>query len=231
MREIKEILGNAFPFSCLSKKELDSLLDGASKINLTRKDVLYRPGIPNEYIYLILSGGIKVTKSNGRYMRFIIDFYSPGSLIGEDGLVSSEAQDTEARPLDRASVIRVDRKKVSRLLDNNPGFAHAWLELLDRRSRAYREKMEDLVFKEVRARLAGALFKLARSFGRRDRQGLVITARITHQDLADYIGASRETVSLTLAEMRRKKLIRMNVRRFVVPDLKLLKKASNTNQR
>jgi CRP/FNR family cyclic AMP-dependent transcriptional regulator len=91
--------------------------------------------------------------------------------------------------------------------------------------------MEDLVFKEVRARLAGILFKLARSFGRRDRQGLVITARITHQDLADYIGASRETVSLTLAEMRRKKLIRMNVRRFVVPDLKLLKKASNSNQK
>lgn len=229
MKELKEGLGNAFPFSCLTKKELDSLMDGAGKLNLTRKDVLYRPGVTNDYIYLVLSGGIKVSKSDGSDMRFIIDIYPPGSVIGDDVLLSPESHDTEARPLDRASVIRVDRKKISKLLDKNPRFAHAWLEMAGSRTREYRDKMEDLVFKEVKTRLAGMLFKLARSFGRRDRQGTVITARITHQDLADCIGASRETVSLSLAEMRRKKLIRMNVRRIIVPDMKMLKKASSSN--
>ncbi len=227
MRDIREALSNAHPFNNLTRKELDNLAEGASKINLSRRDVLFRPGTPNEYVYFVVSGGIKVSKPNGRNIRYIIDIYPPGSLLGEDGLMSSSAYDTEARPLDSATVIRLDRKQVSRLLDANPHFAAAWLDLVGRKNRELHEKMEDLVFKEVGARLAGALYKLARSFGRRDRQGLVIAARITHQDLADYIGASRETVSLALSDMRRKRLIRMNVRRFIVPDLKSLKKASN----
>jgi CRP/FNR family cyclic AMP-dependent transcriptional regulator len=229
MKEIREALANAFPFNNLNKKELDSLLEVANKVNLTRREVLYRPGMANEYVYLVTSGGIKVSKANGRYLRYIIDIYPPGSVIGEDGLTSSSPHDTEARPLDNAAVIRLDRKTVSRLLENNSRFAHAWLDLLGMKSRALREKMEDIVFKEVLARVASALFKLAKGFGRRDRNGLVIAARITHQDLADYIGASRETVSLALAELRRKKLIRMNVRRFVVPDMKSLKKAANSS--
>ncbi len=91
--------------------------------------------------------------------------------------------------------------------------------------------MEDMVFKEVQERLALALITLARAFGRRDKHGTLINTRLTHQDLADYIGASRETVSLALGKMRKKKLIRMRVREFIVPEIKALRKFASEKKK
>ena len=224
MDNLVEILRQSSAFSMLSRKEMDALAQGATRAGLTRKDTVYRPGAPQDAIYLIVNGGIKVSKSNGKDVQFILDIYGSGEIIGEESLILGGSHDTEARPLEQATLIRLDAKVVNRLMEENPRFARACLTLTAERARLYREKMEELIFKQVPDRLSLALLKLVRCFGRREKQGTLIAARITHQDLADYIGASRETVSLALGQMRRKKLIRMAVRKFIVPDPKLLKK-------
>jgi CRP-like cAMP-binding protein len=226
MDNLVEVIRQAPLFSSLTRKEIDLLAQSAARAGFTRKEAVYRPGSPMDAMYLIVNGGIKVSKSNDQDVRFILDIYRPGDMIGEESLTHSGAHDTEARPLDQAMLIKFDAKVVGRILEENPRFARACLELSNQRARLYREKVEDLIFKEVPARLAAALIKLTRAFGRRDKQGTLIAARITHQDLADYIGASRETVSLALGQMRRKKLLKMNVRKFILPDPKALRKSA-----
>jgi len=224
MDNLVEVLRQAPLFSSLTRKEIDGLAQSATRAGYTRKETVFRPGAQMDSLYLIVNGGIKVSKSNEKDIRFILEIYRPNEVIGEESLTHPGVHDTEARPLDQAALVRLDAKAVGRILEENPRFARACLELCTERSRQYREKTEELIFKEVPARLASALIKLARNFGRRDKQGTLIAARITHQDLADYIGASRETVSLALGQMRRKKLLRMNVRKFILPDPKALRK-------
>lgn len=225
MENLVEVIRQTPLFSVLNRKEIELLAQSATRASLTRKDTVYRPGSPMDAIYLIVNGGIKVSKTNENEVRVILDIYRPGEVIGEECLTNPGTHETEARPLDQATLIKLDAKALSRLLEENPRFAKACLELSHQRARFYREKLEELIFKEVSARLVSALLRLGRAFGRRDKQGILIAARITHQDLADYIGSSRETVSLALGQMRRKKLIKMNVRKFILPDLKALRKS------
>jgi CRP-like cAMP-binding protein len=224
MENLVEVLRQAPLFSSLTRKEIDLLAQSATRAGLTRKETVFRPGSPMDALYLIVNGGVKVSKSSEQDIRFILDIYRPGEVIGEEGLTHSSSHDTEARPLDQATLIKLDVKALQKIMEENPRFARSCLHLIAERARLYREKVEDLIFKEVPSRLAGALIKLAKNFGRRDKQGTLIAARITHQDLADYIGASRETVSLALGQMRRKKLLKMSVRKFILPDPKALRK-------
>ena len=224
MENLVEVLRQAPLFSSLTRKEIDLLAQGATRAGLTRKETVFRPGAPMDAVYLIVNGGVKVSKSADQDISFILDIYRPGEVIGEECLTHASNHDTEARPLDQATLIKLETKTLQKILEENPRFARACLHLTIERARLHREKVEDLIFREVPARLAGALLKLAKNFGRRDKQGTLIAARITHQDLADYIGASRETVSLALGQMRRKKLLKMNVRKFILPDPKALRK-------
>ena len=224
MENLVEVLRQAPLFSSLTRKEIDLLAASAVRAGFTRKETVFRPGAPMDAVYLLVNGGIKVSKSNDRDLCFILDIYRPGEVIGEESLTHASSHDTEARPLDQASLIKLDVKVLQKIMEENPRFARACLQLAAERARLFREKVEDLIFKEVPSRLAAALLKLSRNFGRRDKQGTLIAARITHQDLADYVGASRETVSLALGQMRRKKLLKMNVRQFILPDPKALRK-------
>ncbi len=223
MKNLGDTLTRAGIFSSLSRKEIDTLIDASETIELDRKDILFNPGSTKNSIFLLISGGMKLCKMKGD-TNLILEIFRPGDIIGEEALFFPDHGDSQAMPLESASLIKINSKIVAKLLQDNPQFAEAWIELNASRCRAYRTKLENMVFMEVRARLAGALVKLARDFGRRDKQGTLIAVRLTHQDLADYIGASRETVSLTLGQMRKRKLIRMNVRQFIIPDIKALRK-------
>ena len=79
-------------------------------------------------------------------------------------------------------------------------------------------KIEHLVFKDVNAKLAGLLIRLATEYGVDDARGTLVALKITHQEMANLIGSTRETVSLTLSQFKRKGLIQTDGRKVILAD-------------
>ena len=84
-------------------------------------------------------------------------------------------------------------------------------------------KLEALVFRDVSAKLAEQLIKLADEYGVDDVRGKLVAMKITHQELANLIGSTRETVSLTLSQFKRRRLIVTDGRKVILSDLTALR--------
>lgn len=223
MKEWQEFVSRVDIFFGLSAKERETMLASARKLEIKRKDALFSSNTLANNLYLIARGTLKTVQGNSHEPRLLVDFIKPGEVLGEESVLLSGEHGVDAVSLEAASVLAISAENVKKVMSAQPRLGHALAALSASRARAYRERLYLMTATNVPVRLAQALSMLARRFGRRDKQGTSIALRITHQDLADYIGASRETVSLFLSRFRKEGLIKMNVRRIIVPDLKALK--------
>jgi len=224
MKELYEQLARVKLFTILSKRELESLVEDSTLIKLNEGGALFQPGGANDGIYLVLSGGIKLLRNYSEQRQLILEFFSPGELAVEDGGFKEVAHYLEARSMVESEILKINFKSIKRLLISNSKFVESCLEVFSQALNSYRERLEAMVFMNTEARLANALITLARKFGKRDEKGTLIDLKVTHQDLADFIASSRETVSLVLSQFRRKRLILNRVRWIIIPDLKALRK-------
>jgi CRP-like cAMP-binding protein len=96
-------------------------------------------------------------------------------------------------------------------------------QLLARRRLELENKLETLVFRDVTSKLAELLLNLAEEYGVEDARGTLVALKITHQELANLIGSTRETVSLTLSQFKKKNLICSEGRRVIISDAESLR--------
>jgi CRP-like cAMP-binding protein len=228
MIELSEALGKTFPFSVLSRKELELLGDDATVIDVKEGGSLFSPSSPSDAIFFVLEGGVKLSRNHSADRRLILEFFGPGELVLEASVLRDTVHGSEAVPAGEAKVSKISFKALRKLIESNPKFAQACLEMVTARLIDYRERLEAMVFQDVEARVASALLILARKFAKRDPKGALINVRVTHQDISEYIAASRETVSLTLGRFKRKRLIASQVRKLIIPDLKALRKIAES---
>jgi CRP-like cAMP-binding protein len=116
------------------------------------------------------------------------------------------------------STVEVERTAVDKLLASTPGVAYQFVRALITRRRELETKVEQLVFKDVGSKLAELLLRLGSEHGVEHKRGLVLALKITHQEMANLIGSTRETVSLTLSQFKRKGLIQTEGRKVILAD-------------
>lgn len=224
MNQWADYINNVDIFSCLAESERAGLLAHARERELKRPEPLFSDNAAATHLYVLTRGALKLMRNGESSQRLLVDFVKPGEVVGEENVLISSRHDFAAVPLDAAGVLCLPLDDVKTVLNGHPRFAHAMATLCAARARDFRERLYAMSTASVPVRLGSALSELARRFGKRDKRGTLIALRITHQDLADHIGASRETVSLFISRFRREGLITMNVRRIIIPDLKALKR-------
>jgi CRP-like cAMP-binding protein len=116
-------------------------------------------------------------------------------------------------------------RQVHHLLTRNPELARRLLRLMVERRLDTERRIESLLSRTVESRVAEFLLDAAQRHGIPDSRGLLIGVKYTHQEIADYVGSTRETVTLTLGDLRRKNLVLFDHRRIVVRDLEALHQA------
>jgi CRP/FNR family transcriptional regulator, cyclic AMP receptor protein len=223
MREWHELLSRVELFAGLNPKERELLLSAAEEREVRRRERLLSPQSADHFLYLVTRGALKTVRSNGKE-NLLVDFHKPGDLLGEDCALLTGESDMLALPFDNATVLQIPAENFSKVMESQPRFGRALASMCALRAKSFRERLYFMMAAPVPVRLASALYLLAKNFGKRDRQGVLIGLRVTHQDLADYIGASRETVTLFLSKFKQDGLIIMKVRKIIIPDLKALKK-------
>lgn len=174
-----------------------------------KRQPLYLPGDPSSSVYLLKKGRVKIanTAPSGKEVTF--EILEPGEVFGE---LEDAPRSTSAETLDDTLICVIPRKDFDQYLAMHPSVTVKLTKLIGLRLRKIQTRVEDLVFRDVPARLAHLLLELSKTDGVTDKQGIRLKAKLTHQEMANLIGCSRETVSTIMGQFRDQGLIQMDGR-------------------
>ncbi len=178
-----------------------------------KRQPLYRPGDPSRNVYLLTQGRIILTNLGAGGHVVTLEILEPGDMFGEFEALEGAPRDTAAEVLDHAVVCVLPWEAFRQYLAKHPTIGLKLTHMISWRLRRTHSRIEDLVCRNVAARLAHVLLELNQSEASRG-----VRTTMTHQELANVVGCTRETVSNTLGRFRHQGLIRCHGRAVTIVD-------------
>jgi CRP/FNR family transcriptional regulator, cyclic AMP receptor protein len=178
-------------FAHLDDNMLSRLEAIAVKRTYPRNTILISKGDATDHLFVILSGKLKVTIADDSGKEIIISLLGAGDYFGEIAVIDGESRTATIATTEASEVLTIARDEFHRVLKSSPELMFDLLIILARKVRIATEKLESLAFDDVYGRLVKLLTQLAKP---RDNRWIV-EERLTHKDIADMIGSSREMVS------------------------------------
>ncbi len=187
------------------------------------KDTIFTPGDPDDQLYFVSSGVIRLYKIYGDYKEATIALLKDGGMFGKISLVEGRWQDVFAEAVTEAKVASVQKASIEQVIKSRPEFALKLFSSLSERLRQSDEVIESLLHREVSTRLATLLLNLGDRFGEKNGgDGVELDVKLTHQDLANMIASTREAVSKVMSEFQRDGHIEAKSRRISILDREAL---------
>jgi CRP-like cAMP-binding protein len=202
----------------LGPETLGRLAEKVEMKEVRRRQVIYLPGDPGAAVYFVNGGRVKVSKVTRDGKELTLAYRGPGEVFGETCLIDGGPREEMAEAMENALVTEIERNEFERLLQGQAVLGLRLAKTLAQRRREMENKIENLIFKDVNSKLADLLLRLGAEYGVDDARGTLVQLKITHQEMANLIGSTRETVSLTLAQFKRKGLISTEGRKVILAD-------------
>lgn len=221
-------LQNIDLFKELTNEEMKTLDRITSMSSVKKKAPIYLPGDPSQQVYLLKSGRVKISRITADGKEITLALLKAGEIFGELEVLDKTPRDTMAEALDDAELCIIQREDFLKILQAKPDLSIRLTKLAGSRLRNIERRIEDLIFRDVPARLAHLLIEMAEEFGQQEGAGIRIEVRLTHQDLANLIGSTRETVSTTLGEFKRQGLLQRDGRSILISSPQELTRLFNT---
>ena len=221
-----DVLSRAPMFAALDPEAAAALRSSMDTVNLNKGQFLFNEGERGERLYIITDGKMKLghTSSDGR--ESLLAVLGPGELLGELSLFDPGPRTATATALTETSLMGLGHNALRPWLTGRPEVAEALLQALALRLRRTNEQMADLVFSDVPGRVAKTLLELGEKFGRPLPDGIHVTHDMTQEELAQLVGASRETVNKALADFAARGWIRLESRSVILIDPERLDRRS-----
>jgi CRP-like cAMP-binding protein len=180
------------------------------------KDTIFAPGDPDDQLYFLLKGTVRLYKIYGDYKEATTALLRDGGIFGKLSLVEGRWQDVFAEAVTDVRVAGVQKTSLTGVIKRNPEFAMKLFSSFSERLRQSDEVIESLLHREVSTRLATLLLNLSDRFGESNGTGTMLDVRLTHQDLANMIASTREAVSKVMSELQREGSIEIQNRKIVI---------------
>lgn len=177
---------------------------------------LFRADDPATRVFFLESGVVKIYHLSSQGAVTVFWFCVPGDLFGAGGITGSFEQSVYGQAVERSAVFTIARPGFEQVLKAHPQLAINVIRLMGARLRLACDALTDKVSLKTSGRLARLLLRLAQNWGYPSVNGIELRVKITHQELANMIGASRQRVNETLQEFQRKNWIRVNGRMITI---------------
>ncbi len=178
---------------------------GASTLKLAKKQILFSQGDTTDAVFYVQAGKVKLTVVSPQGKEAVIGILEPGSFFGEECLAGPGMSTATATAMESATMIRIDKPSMLRLLQADRTFSALFLDYMLARSVRIQEDLVDQLFNSSEKRLARILLLMAH-FGKEGRPEVVIP-KISQETLAEMIGTTRSRVSFFMARFKKKGLI------------------------
>ncbi len=213
-------------FSALGPEATAALVPSLSHLAINRGDVVFAEGDPGEALYVIEDGKIKLSRSATDGRENILAILGPYEMFGELSLFDPSPRTSGATAVTDGKLLVFPHDALRPWLAGHPEVAPALLQALAQRLRRTNETLADLVFSDVPGRVAKTLLSLADRFGHTESGGIRVNHDLTQEELAQLVGASRETVNKALADFVGRGWLRLEARAVSLLDVERLAKRS-----
>lgn len=209
-----------------ARSALLSLSDVNRLTSLRRSMILYSQGQVADSLYLIEEGLIKLTRINDTGSRIILSIHGPDHLFGEEVFVEENpTYYAEAEVLTTSSLVRIPHQALRHVLETNPALVSPVLNYILLQKQELARKVELLCLHDVEYRILHYLAELSKLV-KPAEDGESYQLPITQLELADLVGATRETTSTTLNQLERRGLVKLSRRLLTIPSPATLREAT-----
>lgn len=185
-------------FSTLTPVQAETVAAAVVKKRFKRGEMIVEQGKKSNYLAILLTGRAKVVTADEKGREVILATLNPGDHLGEMSLIDNQPHSATVRADLQTDVLILGRAEFARCLPENSSMAYAVMKGLVQRLRQADRKIESLALMDVYGRVARALMEYAQE----DNEGvLVIEGKVSRQDVAKSIGASREMVSRVIKDL------------------------------
>lgn len=217
-----DVLRQAPLFSGLDDEATTALRSSLEETKLRRGEVLFHEGGSGDRLYVVLEGKVKLGRTSPDGRENLLAIMGPGQMFGELSLFDPGPRSATVTAVTDAAFASLSHEDLLRWLDGRPQVARGLLSQLASRLRKSNDVVADLVFSDVPGRVAKALLDLSDRFGRSADDGIHVHHDLTQEELAQLVGASRETVNKALADFASRGWLRLEPRSVVIMDLERL---------
>lgn len=204
-------------FETLDQDVLQALGERLIERRFDRGQVVFTEDESGDYMYIVYEGRVKVSRWLPDGREVLLAFRGPADFFGEMALIDGHSPPATITAVAASSILSLSRPSFRDLL-KRPTFAEALMCTLTARCREAWEQIEILSHRNAEARIRMALHYLAGREGESMDSGVRLAMRLTHRDLANIAGVSRETATRVLRNLVAEKLVEIEGRIFEIPD-------------
>jgi CRP/FNR family transcriptional regulator, cyclic AMP receptor protein len=223
---VDETLRRAGLFQGVDPDAVEALSNEFEIIEAPRGTTLFHEGDPGESLFIVLSGKVKLGRRSSDGRENLVAIMGPADQFGELSLFDPGPRTATATVVTDARVARLPKAALQKWVQDRPQIAMQLLRVVARRLRRTNTMLADLIFVDVPGRVAKQLLQLAQRFGSIDNGQLRVTHDLTQEELAQLVGASRETVNKALADFASRGWLRLEGKSVVILDRERLARRS-----
>lgn len=213
----------------LSIQDRERLEKVSDTLELRKRQALWASGDPANRVYFVRSGMIKIGRVTDDGRELTLHLVERKQILGEFGPIEGGVHDTVAEAYEESVLYSLPSEVFLSVMKGDSELFMAITRLIADRRRSLEARVESLLFKTAHSRLASLFLDLADRFGVRDARGIIVNLKLTHREMASLIGASRETVSFAILDLRKDGLILTEDKRVVILDEDRLRELADSS--
>jgi CRP/FNR family cyclic AMP-dependent transcriptional regulator len=216
--DVDDALRKAGLFQGVDSSDVEAIVSEFEIMEVARGQVLFHEGEPGDSLYIVISGKVKLGRRASDGRENLVAVMGPSDQFGELSLFDPGPRTATAVVVTDGRVARLPKAALQKWVEERPQIAMQLLRVVARRLRRTNTMLADLIFVDVPGRVAKQLLQLAQRFGSVEGGQLRVTHDLTQEELAQLVGASRETVNKALADFAGRGWLRLEGKSVVILD-------------
>lgn len=206
-------------FSSLDSSELTEIIEKMNHKRVNKNDVVFLEGEKAKTLYFLNVGKIKIYKYTKDGKEQILHILSEGDFFGELNLLKESKYRFNAKAIEESKICMLSKENFKEILLYKPEIAIKILEIMGERLSDVESLAQNLATNDIDARIAFLLKELSDKYGKNNEGNLVINLHLTREDMASYVGITRETISRKLKKFEEEGIIKIvGTKKIIIID-------------
>jgi CRP/FNR family transcriptional regulator len=227
--KIYDFLKNTDLFQSLLDREIETVIDKMIVKNYRKNETILLEADTNKYMYIILSGRVKAVRMNEDGNEIILAIHESGHFFGEMSLIDGKTTPASVIALADSLIAIISDSDFYSILFAQQKVVRNLLEILSARLRNSWDTIQLLNFKNASQRAIMLFVMLSEEYGKRTPDGIVLNIRLTHQDISDMTGLTRETVTRVIDRLQKSGEISITKDKFIRLSPKIMESGIKIN--
>ena len=206
----------------MSAQDADYLRSIAQIRRFAKNDLVFHAGALGKHVYFLRSGRIKIYQPANCGKEVILWFCFPGDMFGMAEVAQGGGRVVNAVACEASEVLSVTQVQFEDFLRTHPAASLLVMQVLSCRLRTLGDVIVNLVNDDAQTRIMKLILRLSARHGVRVAQDIHLTIDLTHQEIADMVGTTRQTVTSVLGQLQKRGLMRLENRRILIESPELL---------